>query len=91
MTKITDTGFELNAFLDEESGRKPLHVRIAAPEPVCGEISYYCLVHAPSIFSNDKRIFGIDQEQATELAIKFVRTILEHKPVIDINGRPQSW
>jgi hypothetical protein len=89
---MTNNVFELNAFwTDQESRRKPLYVRISAPEPVPGEIDCYCLVHAPSIFREDKRIFGIDQEQAAELAVKFIRSMLEDKHIANINGRPYSW
>jgi len=85
---MTETIFEWNAFLEtEEGGRKPLYVQISGPEPAPEESIYYCLVHAPSIFSNDKRIFGIDREQATDLAINFVKSLLEDKQITDIDGQ----
>ena len=88
---MTESIFELSAFLVEEDVRKPLYIRIEAPSRVPEEISYYCRVHAPSIFAEDKRIYGVDQEQAADLAIKFIRTMLEDKKVTDVNGEPVSW
>jgi hypothetical protein len=88
-TGMTENVFELSAFLQDEGVRKPLYIRIDTP--LRGESDYYCDVHAPAIFSNDKRIYGVDCEQATDLAIKFIGTILEDKKVTDLNGQPVRW
>jgi hypothetical protein len=84
---MTENIFELDGFLEDEEGRKPLCVRVSAPCQVPGETTYYCRVHAPAIFANDKRIFGIDAEQARELAVNFIKSMLAGKKVTDANGR----
>ena len=82
---------ELNAFLEENGQRKSLHIVVSAPSQAEGEDDYFCRVHAPLLFSQDKNIYGLDPEQAKSLAITFIRSLLKDKRVIDANGRPLRW
>jgi len=38
---------------------------------------YFCRVSIPGLLENDKRIAGVDAEQAKELAVLFVRDIFD--------------
>ena len=79
---------EINAFLEHNKKREPLHVKILAPAKTKGQPDYSCLVHAPLLLGQDRKIYGIDREQAKSLAISFVRSLLENKKVVDSNGTP---
>jgi hypothetical protein len=79
--------YQLDAFLEESGQRVPFHLRISAPEKTQDEDDYFCRVHAPTLFADDKEIFGIDEEQARELALQFVRSMLAGKKLVDQNGR----
>jgi hypothetical protein len=79
--------YELDAFLEDSGQRTPFHLRISAPEKTKGEDDYFCRVHAPVLFTDDKQIFGIDEDQARELALQFVKSMLAGKKLVDRNGR----
>lgn len=79
--------YELDAFLEDSGQRSPFRLRISAPEKTKGEDDYFCRVHAPAFFANDKQIFGIDEEQARELALQFVKSMLAGRKLVDQNGR----
>ena len=88
---MSNNVLELDAFIEENGQRKSLYVVVSAPSQVEGEVDYVCRVHAPLLFSQDKRIYGVDPEQAKSLAIGFVRSLLKDERVIDANGRPLRW
>jgi hypothetical protein len=79
--------YELDAFLEDAGQRVPFRLRISAPEKTKGEDDYFCRVHAPALFADDKQIFGIDEEQAHELAVQFVKSLIAGKRLVDRNGR----
>ena len=70
--------YELDAFLEDSGQRTPFHLRISAPEKTKGEDDYFCRVHAPVLFTDDKQIFGVDEDQARELALRFVAAGATH-------------
>ena len=82
---------EINAFLDHNAQLEPLHIQISAPVKTQDQPDYSCLVHAPSLLDGDKKIYGIDQDQAKSLAIGFVRSLLEDKKVVDGSGTPLNF
>lgn len=49
---------------------------IFAPEAT-GEGDYACRVRIPALFREDRRIFGVDAEQAKTLAASFVHELLQ--------------
>lgn len=81
--------YELNGFLEESGRRRPFYLRVS--EPLRGKGDYFCRVHAPLLFQNDKEIYGIDEEQAKLLAINFVKSLLGNKRIVDDKGRPVEW
>lgn len=78
---------EIDAFIDDDE-KSPFHLRISSPKKVEKTEDWYCRVHAPSLFKRDKDIFGIDEEQAEQLAIRFVKLLLDGKRLIDNDGEP---
>jgi hypothetical protein len=82
---------ELNAFLEQDGEQKPFYLRISTPLQAKGETDYFCRVHAPLLFDKDKNIYGIDEEQASLLAIDFVRSLLRDKRIIDGKGQSIDW
>jgi hypothetical protein len=78
---------EVNGFLEDPNGaRRAFHLRISAPIKTEGEDDYFCVVHSPALFSQDKKIFGADETQARELALSFVKSLLENARLVDHNG-----
>jgi hypothetical protein len=79
---------EIDAFLEDDGQLEPLHIKISAPVKTDDQPDYSCLVHAPSLFGQDKKIYGIDRDQAKSLAVAFVRSLLDDKRVVDSNRNP---
>ena len=89
--KMTEPVLEINAFLEHNERLEPLYIKISAPIKTRDQPDYSCLVHAPSLFGHDKKIYGIDQDQAKSLAIGFVRSLLKDQKVVNGNGTPLSF
>lgn len=80
---------EIVGFLEADGIREPFLARITEPKAsAAGSQEYSCLVHAPALFEKDKKIFGVDADQARELAIQFLKAMLEGKRLTDKAGRP---
>ena len=79
---------EIDGFLQADGANRPFFARISAPRITKRTEEYFCIVHAPSLFTGDKRIFGIDAEQAKELAVQFLKKMLEEKCLIGKDGAP---
>lgn len=79
---------ELNVFIEEGGQKKPFLLVITDPQKVPDADDYFCSIHAPALFKRDKIIYGIDTEQAAELALKFVNDLLLGKKLIDKDGKP---
>lgn len=70
----------------------PQDVRATIYEPefgVCDTV-HSCLIHCPELFSNDKRIAGVDGAQALELAEMFVKTMFDGDDidVVEVRSLP---
>jgi hypothetical protein len=46
-----------------------------------------CVIHAPSIFGVDRKIYGVDADQARQLAVDFLKSMLSGFTVRDKSGR----
>jgi len=79
---------ELRVFIDEDGQRKPFSLVITNPTKSADTDDYFCSIHAPDLFRNDKSIHGVNAQQASELAIKFAKNLLSCKQLIDIDGNP---
>jgi len=89
--KMTEQFLEINAFLEDNKHFEPLHIKIYAPTQTQHQPDYSCLVHAPLLLGSDKKIYGIDEDQAKSLAVGFVKSLLEGKKVVDNNGEPVNF
>ena len=79
---------KLEAFLVEGEERKPFYLEISEPTKESEEDDYYCLIHAPSFFAKDKKIYGVDEKKAKELTNEFLGTLMEGKKLVDNEGNP---
>ncbi|MGH8326170.1 MAG: hypothetical protein ACRET2_05350, partial [Steroidobacteraceae bacterium] len=68
--------------------RNPFVASITAPKPSGRAQEYACSIHAPVLFSKDKKIFGIDAQQAKELAVEFLKSMLDGRHLTDKSGKP---
>ncbi|MEO8318028.1 MAG: hypothetical protein ABJA75_12150 [Bradyrhizobium sp.] len=85
---MPESVFQLRAFLEDDGKRKPLYVEVLAPARAQTEQDYFCLVRAPLLLGQDKKIYGIDPDQARSLAVDFIRSLLEDKKAVDGDGMP---
>ncbi len=65
-----------------EDSSSPIIAQILSPEKTDGQNDYSCVVRCPEILDNDKRIFGIDADQALEVSEKFINTLWEHHGIV---------
>lgn len=79
--------FKLNAFLEEDGLRKPFHVKISNPSKTAEENDYFCLVYAPALFKEKKKIYGADAAQAQALALEFIISLIGDRRVVAKNGK----
>jgi len=69
------------------SDGEDVRVVVFAPEPDPRYGIPSCRIHMPFLFADDKRIAGVDDEQALELAIGFVRQMFGYNDVTLIEVR----
>jgi hypothetical protein len=79
--------FELKGFLKTERGIEPFLARISAPKASSDSLDFSCTVHAPAVARRDKEIFGATADKARQLALHFLRSLLEGKNLVDQAGR----
>lgn len=77
---------ELDGFLETGGAQERFTARIDPPKASADGAEYSCLVHAPTLFKSDKEIFGVSADQARELALQFLKSMLEGKSLIDKAG-----
>ena len=65
-----------------EDSSSPIIAQIFSPEKTEGQDDYSCVVHCPEILDNDKRIFGVDADQALEVSEFFIHTLWKHKGIV---------
>jgi len=79
--------YELTGYIEEADGKTPFYLKISAPALTESGDDYYCSVHAPYLLKGDKDILGVDEEQAKELAINFVKSMLGERLLVDESGK----
>lgn len=87
--------FELNAKVKGADGSLGAFIlKISSPEFEEGR-GYFCTIECPFIREKEMKVFGVDENQAEELAFDLVRSLLEHKTaiIVDSDGNPLdvSW
>jgi hypothetical protein len=74
---------EIKGFTLEKSDKEPFYLRIFEPVKTSDEDDYSCRIHCPSLFKRDKTIFGVNEDQAYDLAIEFIKNLLGDKRIVD--------
>ena len=54
---------------------------VLVPQRNEGHGDWSCTIHCPSIFSSDKKVVGVDAEQALELAESLLKDMLDHHKI----------
>jgi hypothetical protein len=80
--------YEINAFLEDDTGKRPFYLKISEPTRSETGEDYYCNIHAPLLFKDDKRIYGVNKDQSRSLALEFVRQMVAEKRLVDRRGKP---
>ena len=65
-----------------EDSSSPVVAQIFSPEKTEGQNDFSCVVRCPDILDNDKRIFGVDADQALEVSEAFVHTLWENHGIV---------
>lgn len=78
---------KIDAFHNGGSKITPFQLFISEPFET-EHLDYFCRVSIPTLFKNDKLIYGIDKAQAKKLAIEFVSKVIDVTAVVDENGTP---
>lgn len=78
MEQLTSIAKTLRGTRQEPDGSSvPVVAEIFAPEKTEGRNEYSCVVRCPAVLNGDKKIFGVDAEQALELSEMFIRMLWE--------------
>ena len=77
---------EINIFIEENGETKPFYLSIEEPRRSVGSDDYYCRIISPVLFNSEKDIFGVDENQAIDLAKNFANSALKGKKFFDSNG-----
>ncbi len=78
---------EIRGYVLIDNIKKEFYLMISKPI-ITKDDDYYCEVHIPVLFDSAKHIFGINELQAKELAISFVKKILCDYNIV--NGEGES-
>lgn len=76
----------LDAFVEDGGKRVRCEISVSAPT-LSSDEDFYCEVDAPALRVVKRRVFGVDEAQAHELAIKFLVAMLGSRRLIDKNGK----
>jgi hypothetical protein len=72
-------------FLLDGSKKTPFHVSVYRPVKSDND-DYFCKIRCEELFRKDKKIFGVDEVQAYELAIEFIVSVLGDRKITDDKG-----
>jgi hypothetical protein len=78
--------FTLDAFVLNSGARAPFVAKVLPPEYDSTTDDWACQVEVSPILASTKKIFGLTQQQASDLAFVFLRRILEGHVLVDENG-----
>lgn len=92
MGQLNQTILSFEAFMERGEGTTvPFSLRVSQPE-YDEERGFYCVVECPFLREKHFKIFGVDEEQACELSIEFIRQMIEDPKarLVDAQGREVS-
>jgi len=73
--------------IEEGEGRSEFVLRVFEPQPNPAGQDYFVELQASPVFAKTERIFGVDETQARELAIRYLTVRLEGRALYDPMGR----
>jgi hypothetical protein len=74
-------------FLENEDGLHPFALKIMEPVKDPEGDDFFCEVHIPLLLKGDKKIYGVDVDQARFLSIMFIKQLLAGKILNDDKGK----
>jgi hypothetical protein len=81
--------FSFDGTLQRNGESVPFFARVdAAKASAADPDEWSCLVHAPTLLGSDKEIYGVDADQARQLAIDFLKSMLTGMLLRDKAGKP---
>jgi hypothetical protein len=87
--------FSFEGSLERDGHKEPFVASIEAPKPSAEEADEYtCVVHAPALLGKDREIYGVDPDQARQLAIEFLKSMLAGMALHDKAGKKidiEAW
>jgi len=92
MGQLNETVLSFEAFVKGgDDAVVPFSLRVSQPEYDEGR-GFYCLLECSYLGKKPFRIFGVDEEQACELSIGFIRQSMEDQKarLVDAQGREIS-
>ncbi|MEQ8228203.1 MAG: hypothetical protein RIA64_08970 [Rhodospirillales bacterium] len=89
MEQLNDFILDFSAFAKRSDGNvTPFSLRATCPD-YDEDRGYFCRVFCPYFRKKPFLIFGVDEAQACELSIEFMRQMLEDQvELVDAEGRP---
>ncbi len=86
MEKTINNSYYLTAFIQERGQRRPFSLKIEGPFETPDSRDYYCRIESPELLGKEFNVYGEDQQQTRELALKFVQICLQDKKIYDADG-----
>ncbi len=84
---MTDEILNISGHLNKDGSRVRLICKIYGPYKDEKGDAFYCRILIPPIVKNEKKVYGISGEQATELSKNFVRKLLSAQNIFDGDGK----
>ncbi|NIQ01068.1 MAG: hypothetical protein GWM98_12135 [Nitrospinaceae bacterium] len=83
---MNSDGYSLQAYYEDRKGRQPFSLTIEGPYETSGSKELYCRIHSPELLGRAFNVYGTDNIQVKELALKFIQFCLQDKKVYDEEG-----
>lgn len=82
----TDGGFSFEGKLVGGEHDIPWEAKVSAPVPDQNWKDYYCVIYAPPYIVRRQTVRGVTPAQATELAMRVLKSVVEGRTMIDKEG-----
>lgn len=79
---------EFTGYLGTGAERRSFVLRLLGPERHEEGGDYFVTIDAPAVLTRVERIFGVDENQARQLAARYLLEHLAGRPIYDTEGRP---
>jgi len=80
------SNYYLSAFIDERGQRRPFSLKIEGPYATAEKNDFYCTIASPELLGKEFNVYGGDDQQTRQLALKFVEICLQGKKIFDREG-----